>query len=262
MICCIYMITNLIDGKKYIGQTTNYNKRSKTHFSKLRDNKHHNEHLQRAFNKYGEKNFKIEILSLCDENQLDELEKEYIKKYNCCDERYGYNLMDGGQKYRHFTNEVKEKMSRSGKGRVFSEIHKKRISENNKGRKISKEAIDKANKTKIEKGILQGEKNPVSIISDDKAKEILEYYLSNEISIMQLSKIFSVSYDVANNLIKNKSYKHIIKEKREEIKNKSNNLYKAKLNKAKELYNNNYSQNQIAKLLKISRNTIRKIILN
>ena len=74
------MITNLIDGKKYIGQTTNYNKRSKTHFSKLRDNKHHNEHLQRAFNKYGEKNFKIEILSLCDENQLDELEKKYIKK--------------------------------------------------------------------------------------------------------------------------------------------------------------------------------------
>ena len=131
-----------------------------------------------------------------------------------------------------------------------------------KNKKISKEAIDKANKTKIEKGIHLGEKNPISIISDNKARDILEYYLNNEISIVELSKIHNVSYNIVSNLIKNKSYKHIMKDKREEIKNKSNNLYKAKLDKVKELYNNNYSQNQIAKILKISRNTIRKIISN
>ena len=91
---------------------------------------------------------------------------------------------------------------------------------------------------------------------------VLEYYLNNEISIVELSKIHNVSYNIVSNLIKNKSYKHIMKDKREEIKNKSNNLYKAKLDKVKELYNNNYSQNQIAKILKISRNTIRKIISN
>ena len=107
-----------------------------------------------------------------------------------------------------------------------------------------------------------GEKNPISIISDNKARDILEYYLNNEISIVELSKIHNVSYNIVSNLIKNKSYKHIMKDKREEIKNKSNNLYKAKLDKVKDLYNNNYSQNQIAKILKISRNTIRKIISN
>ena len=49
----IYKITNLIDGKVYIGQTVNYNKRKKRHLSSLENGNHHNEHLQRAFDKYG-----------------------------------------------------------------------------------------------------------------------------------------------------------------------------------------------------------------
>lgn len=55
----IYKIENVVDGKKYVGSSKNLNKRRATHWRSLRNNKHHNEYLQRAFNLYGEDNFKF-----------------------------------------------------------------------------------------------------------------------------------------------------------------------------------------------------------
>ena len=63
-ISCIYKITNLIDGKVYIGQTINYNRRKANHFRKLELGTHANVHLQRAYDKYGRDSFKIEIIEL------------------------------------------------------------------------------------------------------------------------------------------------------------------------------------------------------
>ena len=64
--CGVYTITSIVNGKLYVGSTTrSFTKRWNDHKSLLRNNKHHNIHLQRAWNKYGEENFKFEILSIC-----------------------------------------------------------------------------------------------------------------------------------------------------------------------------------------------------
>ena len=55
----IYMIRNLSNNKVYIGQSTNINRRWNDHKMKLKNNIHYNEHLQKSYNKYGEKFFSI-----------------------------------------------------------------------------------------------------------------------------------------------------------------------------------------------------------
>lgn len=66
----IYKIINLDTNKYYLGSTKEIKKRTLRHFNELRKNKHHCIHLQRAFNKYGEDNFKLEIILEC-ENYKD-----------------------------------------------------------------------------------------------------------------------------------------------------------------------------------------------
>ena len=88
----IYAIENLINHKKYIGQTKNPKTRKCSHFSKLRHNKHINQHLQNAWNKYGESNFKFYILLQCEDDEANYLEEKLIEKmgiYNS-DKKVGY----------------------------------------------------------------------------------------------------------------------------------------------------------------------------
>ena len=58
----IYRIRNLVDGKVYIGQAVNFEKRKSRHLWELRSNRHKNEHLQRAWLAHGEQNFVFEVL--------------------------------------------------------------------------------------------------------------------------------------------------------------------------------------------------------
>lgn len=72
----IYCITNLINGMKYIGQTTDIKKRKRQHFN----NTNSNIHLQNAMNKYGKSNFTFTILEYVPPNRdiLTEREQYYI----------------------------------------------------------------------------------------------------------------------------------------------------------------------------------------
>lgn len=80
----IYQIKNILSEAVYIGSSINLEKRESVHFSLLRANKHHAVKLQRAFNKYGEKNFKFEIIELIGrlDNESDlSFEKRLCKQY-------------------------------------------------------------------------------------------------------------------------------------------------------------------------------------
>jgi group I intron endonuclease len=74
----IYRIKNLKNKKCYYGSSKNIKKRWRTHLNDLKNGKHHNTHLQRSWDKYGEDNFVFELVEECDETILLELEQKYL----------------------------------------------------------------------------------------------------------------------------------------------------------------------------------------
>jgi len=105
----IYKITNTITNKCYVGQTRThrlnrgkyrpfgYLGRFKDHISESRSNKpNQSKLLNSSIIKHGDEKFTCELITTCKLEELDELERKYIKEYNS---KYpnGYNLSDGGQ---------------------------------------------------------------------------------------------------------------------------------------------------------------------
>lgn len=77
----IYCIYNKVNNKRYIGSSNNLSQRLWKHRAVLRHNHHENQHLQNAWNKYGEANFEYIILEKCDLDALLAREEYYIKLY-------------------------------------------------------------------------------------------------------------------------------------------------------------------------------------
>ncbi len=90
MIVYIYLIINLINGKKYVGQT------QRSVEERFKEHARANSLIGRAIRKYGKENFKLEILAKCENlDEANEHEKYFIKIFNCKMPN-GYNLADGG----------------------------------------------------------------------------------------------------------------------------------------------------------------------
>lgn len=94
----IYKITNLVNGKMYVGQTIHtLEKRKSEH---IRDSQRYDLLLYRAMNKYGFENFKFEIIkdNIQTQEDLNYWEKYYIKKFKTFEDRnIGYNMTEGGE---------------------------------------------------------------------------------------------------------------------------------------------------------------------
>jgi group I intron endonuclease len=105
----IYLITNTVNDKKYVGQTRQQlNKRWLHHITESRA--FSDRPLYRAINKYGIDNFKIRILEECNVNILDERETywiDFLETY-----RHGYNATTGGEHPEH-SEETKDKISKT-----------------------------------------------------------------------------------------------------------------------------------------------------
>lgn len=144
-ICCIYTITNTLNNKMYVGYSTDFEERSKSHISCLKNEFHVNEHLQNAVNKYGLENFKVEILEECEERFLCSQEHYWATILGVHNRKYGYNAYPTNPERKNYltSEETKRKLRESLKGRKMSEEFKKKISKLHKGRKQSKEQIEK-----------------------------------------------------------------------------------------------------------------------
>jgi len=153
----IYKITNIENGKIYIGSAVDINVRKRKHLSLLRRSIHPNKHLQSAFNKYGEEKFLFSIVEHVENS--DELlirEQYYIDSLQVCDNKVGYNqatFADNpmkGRKHspkslkrisevtrgsnngfygRRHNEKTKEKMKLKKLGKVLSDDHKEKVSE-------------------------------------------------------------------------------------------------------------------------------------
>jgi group I intron endonuclease len=133
--CGIYGIKNLANGKWYIGQSVDIERRQENHFYCLKGGYHFNTHLQKAFDKYGINNFTFHVLEVTSEPMLDIRERAWIMYYQSTQEQWGYNLEGGGHVNKHLTAEVRKKISEAkkrqplynGQLEVMKKIHKAQI---------------------------------------------------------------------------------------------------------------------------------------
>ena len=149
----VYLRTNTINGKQYVGQTGNF---------RLRNNQwncltqhYANNLLTQERNEYGLENFKTEILAEVEtQEESFELEEYYIKELNT---KYpnGYNKGDGGENNNgvEVLFERRKKISEINKGKHHSPSteFKKGMTSWIKGKHHSPEAIEKNRQAHIGK---------------------------------------------------------------------------------------------------------------
>lgn len=91
----IYKITNTDSGKAYIGKSTDVKKRLMDHFkSSVGIKSIADQAVHHAILKEGIWNWSLEIITYCEKEQLNELEKYYIDFFQT--QTYGYNKNAGG----------------------------------------------------------------------------------------------------------------------------------------------------------------------
>jgi group I intron endonuclease len=113
----IYKITNKLNGKVYIGQTIqSFKRRIRSHKSHLQSQKHHNELLQKAYNKYGWDAFEADVIEVCDVDDIDARERFWIDRYNATDHDFGYNFETGGNKLKKHSPSTIRKFILSSRG--------------------------------------------------------------------------------------------------------------------------------------------------
>lgn len=79
--CGVYKITCIPNGKIYIGSSKNIYKRWEEHIYELNNHRHCNMFLQKDWDKYGQSEFKFEIIEETEEYNRFEVEQEYIDKF-------------------------------------------------------------------------------------------------------------------------------------------------------------------------------------
>ena len=111
----VYLISNNVNGKCYVGSTIHLDQRRREHFSKLANNKHINVHLQNAYNKYGREAFDFEVLETIDidDNIKDKLLKREQFWIDNLKPEYNILLVAGSNLGYHHTEETKHRKSPS-----------------------------------------------------------------------------------------------------------------------------------------------------
>lgn len=261
----IYKITNTVNGKVYIGQSVDLKKRIRVHKRYLRLGIHDNEHLQNAYNKYGEESLKYSVLEECKIEELDNKEIQYIQDYNSTNKHKGYNVFAGGQARHDCPEETRKKIGAKNTGhtRVMPEEEKQRRSLNwhKIHRAPTKESIAKANATKNERRIGWGEKNANAILSDVDAVVLLNMMIAGA-TPKSLSTMFDYPIESLYNLYYGRSYKHLKIEGRDSLKDNVKRELENKIDQAVNLYITGMSQDKIAHEIHISRNTLRRELKN
>jgi len=170
----IYITTNMINGKKYIGQRMFY-RGWRTYLGS-------GKHLKNSIKKYNKINFNREIIAIAySKEELDSLEIEFIDNHNAVESNDYYNIGIGGNTSmtgNHHSDEAKYKISQAQIGRespMLGKQHtdesKQKMSDSSKGCIVTEETRKKLSDA------LKGEKSPCfgKHLSVETKKKISEY---------------------------------------------------------------------------------------
>lgn len=204
----IYLIENLVNGKKYVGQTIQNDINMRWNKHKQLNKKFVGTCLFNAYIKYGINNFKYKIICICFDEDTNKYEEEYINKYNTLYPN-GYNMIEGG-KSRKFTPILKEIISKKLKGenhpmfgKHLSEETKQKLRQKNSGinapnygKKLTIEQKEYLSKLAKERH----RKNNYKQTNEKISTSLINYYQDDSIKNKKSIKV--QQYDLNNNLIK------------------------------------------------------------
>jgi group I intron endonuclease len=224
----IYKIINLCNGKFYIGSSRNLKRRWKEHKLELRKNNHSNAHLQSAWNKYGEENFKFEIIEYIEDIiELKNREQYWIDILKAYDNTIGYNIIRMVNNPYNYTLDTKNKKSILSKGEnnpqsklKEEDIHKivKMINEGIKNIDIanyfhvSPELISRIKTGDAWKHLITEEiKSQIKIrkVLDINTVILIKKELSKNVKSVDIMKKFNVSKDIVSDIKNNKTWKDV-----------------------------------------------------
>lgn len=210
----IYKITNIENGKLYIGSAVNIKKRFSVHKSLLNNNKHHSRYLQHSWNKHTFEKFIFEVLEYVkDLKMLIDREQHWLDELESYNIENGYNMCEiaGSVFGLTHTNETKLKMRNTklgkptwnkGKTNIYSEETIKKMSDSKIGskwmigKKPSNETKLKMRNSKLGKSASEGTKLKMSVTRMGKSKSGRKLINSKGdifLSIKEASKSYSYS---------------------------------------------------------------------
>ena len=246
----IYIITNKINGKKYVGQTIfKVEERWKSHLY----GKNRKSAICQAIDKYGINNFVFEeVISCFSRESLNETEMYFIKKLNTTGS-YGYNKTHGGDAP-VFTAETRLKMSLAKLGKRRESYRERYVNQSGSLEEISKHAQRLRDESEKLNNSRTSPRQPKSKYLVNK-EEIISLYLETN-STKTVGKILSLD---ASMLCRHLKSWGILKSKSESSSVRNKNRYSLSiefLSKVAVLYSNGISKKRISKLLNIDEKTI------
>lgn len=261
----IYMYTNKLNGKKYVGQTITS--------LKDRDNKHfhdkNNSYFDRAYKKYGRDNFKLEVL---EENipldKLNEMEEKWIREYNTIfTSGNGYNMTKGGQSCGPIKKTTFEQESEIKKLLKESTLNSCEIADIVGSTKHIVRDINRGKlfyDSSIDYPIRRGKKKMV--ITDDMADKIMDEILSSNKPLHIIAEENGVKYWTINRINQGKCTRYIKEGVSYPLrKEEQNSTYSNKINgeQVKEICRDmifgNLTHKQIGEKYGIAKNTVSDI---
>lgn len=123
MACGIYAIANKKNNKVYVGSSKDVGVRWSFHRRHLRAGTHYNEHLQSAWDLYGEEFFEHRLLEETESNEdaLLAAEQKWMDELQSWDKAFGYNICPSA--YRNVvSSETREKIGSRTRGKTYNEL--------------------------------------------------------------------------------------------------------------------------------------------
>jgi group I intron endonuclease len=213
----IYLITNKLNNKVYVGSSQDINRRFYLHKFYLDKNNHTNLHLQNAWNEYGKDNFTFSILEeIIDSSLLLQKEKEYILEYCSTDREFGYNICEDtlapmrGRKHNEVSKEKMIKSKIGDKNSFYGKHHtdetKAILREQMKGRKLSASHKEKV----LKSGYQNGESNLNAKLTIEIVNQIRDEYSKRETKygfFKEIAERYNIHSSTVRRIINNTTYK-------------------------------------------------------